>query len=295
MQSIEQAIFATVAYADIFQYPLTVSEIHRYLTGTKASVNEVQSALATSELLDERLSHVSEYYTLAGHEENLGLRRQRGAISAQLWPRAVRYGSWIGDLPYVRMVAVTGSLAVDNASESADLDYLIVTRPGRLWLTRAMVILMARMASRRGDLICPNYFLSERALVLSDRNLFTAHELAQMVPITGLPVYQRMRKLNNWVSDYLPNAGVSFWASTPPPPYLQFLRPAIENALSLTPFDWLERWEKERKVKKFGLRLSESFEACFNADQCKGHFGNHSLRVQTAFNERMRALEEVFA
>src|SRR5260370_36997232 len=78
---------------------------------------------------------------------------------------------------------------------------------GRVWLCRAIVVGLVRTAALRGVELCPNYFLSERALVLDERNLFTAHEAAQMVPLTGIETYQRMRTLHRWTETFLPNAG----------------------------------------------------------------------------------------
>ena len=60
----------------------------------------------------------------------------------------------------------------------------------------------------RAITLCPNYFLAESALRLSTQNLYTAHELTQMVPLFGLPVYQAMRRLNTWTDRFLPNAQV---------------------------------------------------------------------------------------
>src|SRR5205085_8843103 len=117
---------------------------------------------------------------------------ERASVATDYWHRAIHYGHIMGGLPFVRMVAVTGALAMDNIADG-DVDYLVVTEPGRLWLCRALIVGLVRVAALRGTELCPNYFLSERALVLHERNLFIAHEVAQMVPVAGLETYQRMR------------------------------------------------------------------------------------------------------
>ena len=104
------------------------------------------------------------------------------------------------------MVAVTGSLAVNNVDAAADIDFLIVTEIGRLWLCRAMIIMLVKLAAKRGVWLCPNYFLSTRALHFDDRNLFSAHEIVQMVPISGRRVFRQLLEENQWVTDFLPNA-----------------------------------------------------------------------------------------
>src|SRR5215211_8456884 len=43
--SIEQAVLRTVAYADVFDHPLTVPEAHRYLVGVAAPAASVHAAL----------------------------------------------------------------------------------------------------------------------------------------------------------------------------------------------------------------------------------------------------------
>ena len=114
------------------------------------------------------------------------LRVERDQASLLLWPPALSYGAWLARLPFVRMVALTGALAMRNASaDDDDLDYVLVTAPGRVWLARAFAIVLVRLAKRRGVVVCPNYVLAESALAQDKHDLFMAHEVAQMVPIYG--------------------------------------------------------------------------------------------------------------
>ncbi|MDD5369264.1 MAG: hypothetical protein PHQ40_09270, partial [Anaerolineaceae bacterium] len=275
MEPIERAVYATLAYADIFQYPLTEVETHRYLIGYRATRDAVHQALASSRFLQSKVCSYAGYYTLVGKESNLEHRQKRQKISSYLWPRAIRYGNWISKIPYVRMVAVTGSLAMNNAARDADLDYLVVTRQGRLWMARAMVVLLVRLASRWGDIVCPNYFITDDHLHFDEHNLFAAHEVVQMVPITGLPVFERIREINAWAWQYLPNATSSYVEMPSDGFYQRTLRPALDSILRLPPGDWFERWEMHRKLRRFGRLSPLHPEACFSPTQCKGHLDDH--------------------
>ncbi len=293
MPILEGAILDALAYADIFQYPMTPDEIHRYLIGVKASLPEVGAALDNMETQQGIIECRDGLYTLPGRAHLVAIRHRRRQAAARLWPQAIHYGGLISHLPFVRMVAVTGSLAMNNGEPPADVDYLIVTRPGRLWLARAMVILLVRWAAARGCVLCPNYFLSETALALPERDLFTAHELVQMVPLSGFAVYAAMRRLNGWMAGYLPNALEPWWTGIDTgvkPPILQRLGELILRAPI---FNRLERWEMERKVRKFAMQPGSHLETRFDAGHCKGHFGAHENRTLSAFQERPQVQEEV--
>src|SRR5687768_1562392 len=165
-QALHRAIVHAVAYGDVFDYPLTASEIWRYLVGVEATRAEVARALLGDSLVPATLCHHDGYFCLRGREHVIPVRRYRAGIADEMWPAAVRYGRIIGRLPFVRMVGITGALAADNVERDADIDYLVVTAAGRVWLCRAAVIALVRWAGRRGVSMCPNYFLSEEALVL---------------------------------------------------------------------------------------------------------------------------------
>lgn len=287
---LETAILEAVIYADVFDYPVTAQEIHRYLVACQADLAGVQQALERSLLPHGRLECRSGYFFLPGRVALVALRQRRAAIARALWRHARVYGGWIARLPFVRMVAVTGALAVDNVDDDADIDYLIVTEPGRLWVCRALVIGLVRWAGLRGHAICPNYFLSERALVIGERNLYTARELAQMVPIAGVPVYESMRRLNAWADQFLPNATGLPRESAAAPVAGSVVRSWLEGALRTSLGGRLEDWEMRRKVAKFGSRMagaSAPDEVAFCADWCKGHFDGHAHAVLHSFSQRL--------
>jgi hypothetical protein len=284
---LERAIVQTLAYADVFDYPLTADELHRYLIQTRASRGTIKAILANSQ--HANVARVGRYFTLAGRESTVETRKARLHIATPYWRKAVHYGRIIGSLPFVRMVAVTGALAMDNLADD-DIDYLIVTEPGRLWLCRALVVGLVKTAALRGIELCPNYFISERALELEERNLFTAHEVTQMVPIAGLPTYQRLRDLNRWTEAYLPNAAG-------PPRRIAHssragdrTRRVLEHTLRSRLASPLERWEMRRKMTKLGQRSNGHAEASFGPDWCKGHFGDHGQLTLSRYHARLEQL-----
>jgi hypothetical protein len=297
LNDLERAIVEAVIYADIFDYPLTAAEVHRYLPHVEASPAMVAAALQDGRLIPTHLWRHGDYFLLPGRETAVASRELRASYARCLWPRAEHYAHIIASLPFVRMLAVTGSLAVDNVDAGGDIDYLIVTESGRLWLCRALVILVVRAAARWGDALCPNYFVSERALLFQERNLYTARELAQMVPLAGLATYCRLRQLNRWTESFLPNAGG-------PPRQVEERnhgrapwRSVAESVLRSPLGGWLERWEMTRKLHKFERQRAQfdqqngSSETQFGVDWCRGHFEGHGARTLGVFAQRLRALE----
>lgn len=294
LSTLDQAILQTLAYVDMYDYPLTVDEIHRYLIARQATKSEISGALENGRLAARYIENRDEYYFLAGRTAVVDTRRRRAKASAKLWPHAVYYGRLLSALPFVSMVAVTGSLAVDNIDENADIDYLIVTEPDRLWLSRAMAIIIVRRAARHGIALCPNYFISERALYFDKHDLYAAHEIAQMVPLTGLKIYNRLREANPWVTDFLPNANLAAQRkltqvkSLPAP--VRGARRLGEITLRTRPGGLLEQWEMNRKVRRFSLQAAP--ETAFSADYCKGHFEAHGQQTLSEFSNQWQKLME---
>ncbi len=289
--NIETAILQTVVYADIFDYPLTPAEIHDYLIATPATAHEVAAAIENSAWLRTRLAVTRGWVTLQGRQSLAEVRALRGQSSARLWPLARRWAAVIGALPFVRMVAVTGALAVDNAPAGDDIDYMLVTTPGRVWLARALAVAVVRVARLLGVGLCPNYVLAQSALSQQQRDLYVAHDLAQMVPLVGRAAYDALREANTWAAGCLPQALCPLRAE----PELSLarwqagLQHAGEWLLGGRLGDALERWERERKLRKFAPVAGQACSAAeLDADRVKGHFDDHGYPILQQFNARVQ-------
>jgi hypothetical protein len=281
-----QSVFHTLAYADVFDYPLTAPEVYRYLTSTKGTIEEVRRALSDKSLFTQ----TGEYFTLWGREAIVETRKRRAQVAARLWRKATRYGRIIASLPFVKMVAVTGSLAMNNTDEGKDIDFMIVTAPNHLWTCRALALLIARVAKLEGTSLCPNYLITTNALELKERSLYVAHEFAQMIPLSGMEVYNEICQRNAWIEGYLPNASgmPELLEGTESVKTYSTIQRVLETLFSQPFGQWLEKWEMNRKIDRLTRKQSHSFESYFSADVCKGHIDKHGENVVTALAVRLR-------
>ena len=212
MTQLQKAVLKTLAYADIFDYPLTLQEIERWLIKFKAPSSKIKTTIQNAKLIQAKKG----FYFLNGKEELLELREKREKWSQNKLKIAQKVAKWLKLVPTISMVAVTGALAMNNADEEDDIDLLIVTRRDRLWLTRLFTVFLVELVARRRrpgdkkvkDKICLNMFLTEDCLRIppKEQNLFSAHEVYQLKPIWDRnEVYQKFLAANRWSKNFLPN------------------------------------------------------------------------------------------
>ncbi|MBI3153419.1 MAG: hypothetical protein HYZ21_14905 [Chloroflexi bacterium] len=289
ISDLERAILETLAYSDIFDHPLTVDELHRFLT-VSAAKDEVYACV---ENMDGVLSN-REYYFLSDRTDIVEVRNQRVENSRRAFNRALFYGRILGSLPFVRMVALTGSLAMLNLSKNRDMDYMLVAKPGRVWTARAFALLFGRLARLFGDVICPNVIVSERALAWNARNIYTAREFAQMIPVSGLRVFNQLRAANLWVNDFLPNLNLDSDSSlSDKKVHTSIFQKLTEFLLNNKLGDLFESWEMTRKITRFKKQKGYGVETNFSADICQGNFDHHGSWAMKAYEERLLALTAV--
>jgi len=207
---LDLAILKTIVYFDLFNYPVTLSEIHHYLSEIRATIKNVQTALRESPFLQERIARAFPFYYLKNRQNLVSIRLKRQEYCQKKWPNATKIARLLSHLPFVRMVALTGSFVMENADETGDIDFYIVTDTRCVWFLRFVISYLCRVISRFGTRLCPNYFTSVRSLdFFSEHSLCLAHDLLQMKVLYGHSLYHELAQQNQWVFSYLPNASFS--------------------------------------------------------------------------------------
>jgi hypothetical protein len=201
----EKSILRAIAYFDIFHYPISKEEIRPFL-----------SASPDADLIDEAMEQlVSQGHIFCHHEfyslhnnSLLAHRRIEGNLRAKkLLKKAFKIGRFLFGFPFVRAVCISGSLSKHFADEHADIDFFIITRANRLWLARTLMHLFKKLTFLTGHqhFFCMNYYIDEENLLIPDQNIFTAIEIASLLPVSRNQTTNRFLEMNHWCLQYLPD------------------------------------------------------------------------------------------
>jgi hypothetical protein len=294
---VEEKIIHTLLYYDIFNYPLKAEEIFWFLGAPQSSPGELEKKLISL----KRKGVVFQFgnlFSIQNNEAN-ALRRIRGNEEAKkALPKAAKQAKLIGKFPFVRSVMASGSLAKGFMDKDSDLDFFIITEPKRLWIARTLLVAYKRIFlfnSHRH--FCVNYFLDSDHLQLDEKNLFTATELATVIPLFGKEFYLRLHEENAWIAKLLPNyqskstEGVSIshrgFVKRMTEAFINFLFPERVDAFfqSLTKNRW------QRIYRKF--YAEQDFQIAFKSRNytSKNHPNHYQQKVQDMLNCKIQKFD----
>lgn len=286
----ELAVLRAVIYASLFDYPLTLEQLEASL-GVRAQADVIAGWWRTSEFLQATVEHHDGWFFRAGQRELIETRARREALSRDLLDRDRNVLAMVSSIPFVRMVALSGSLAHLNAEGSADLDLFVITAPSRVWSVTLAVLVIARLLGWRRRL-CLNYVVSERAMAIAPRDLFSANQIIHLRPITGHRVFERFVKTNAFVRDFYPNfdtgSRLSAISSRP-----ASWRRWVESTLSIGIAPAMERMS--RALYGWHLRRRAAFwqsrdQVRLEPECLKLHTSSHRASTLARFDAAMAAL-----
>ena len=204
MSDARKNILATLAYFDLFTYPLTMEEVYFFLPA-KVNFDEFENALLG--LAEDRvIFKFDKLYTLK-NDYFLAERRQKGnAKAAGLIAIARKVGDLLIRFPYVRGIAISGSLSKNFADDDSDIDLFIITAKNGLWIARTIMHCFKKLTFlvKKENYFCMNYYIDEEDLVIHENNIYTATEVATLMPLCGDTVFEQFYTANAWTRSFLP-------------------------------------------------------------------------------------------
>ena len=259
----QSAVLRTLLYFDLFEHPLTEKEIFNLLRSRQQSASEVLRALG--ELCSDGILHAQDgFYFMPGKNASIQRRLKGEAHAAVALKTAMKFSRRIARFPFVRGIALSGSISKNFMDNQSDIDYFILTTPGRMWVARTLLVLYKKiflLNSRKN--FCVNYFLSEDNMEVPDKNIFTSTEVSFLIPTYNYDLYMRFRNANTWAADFLPNfplRGQNYLVSLK----RNGLKNFLERILSGSPGSWLDTFFFRLTLKFWKKKFSHFDESTFD-------------------------------
>jgi len=268
---LEKEVLKTIRYFSFFNYPPNFEEIYTFL-GKKATKKKVEEVLGDLECQKkikkiEDFKKVIRYWLQVTSKDTVGeygIKKSKvnppaGGQKSKVWKYNQKYlfsqeklQNWrvrlylkiLSFFPQIKLIGLSGSLAMMNAGKNDDIDLFIITAKKRLFTGRIIALFLAEVLGLRkkfgivqnnseefgkiqkspkifrfypmkadlADLskkVCLNLFFDESDLAVPEfkRNEYVAHEVLQMKPIVNKDgVYERFLAANSWVFKIFPNA-----------------------------------------------------------------------------------------
>jgi len=289
-----KSIIQTLAYYDIFNYPLKSDEVFRFLSIKDVTENDVERELNAMHK-QGLIFKFNEFFSLQNSINNI-TRRMRGNAEAEKYMTlAAKKATLIMRFPFVRSVMASGSLSKGYMDEKSDLDFFIVTQPGKLWIARTLLVLYKRIfLFNSHKYFCVNYFVDEDHLDIEEKNIFTATELATIIPLCGAEQYRSLHQTNGWLIDFFPNYTARPTSHITPTP-VRGIKKLIETIIGLLTGDWLNtvfmkmtlnRWKKLYQQNY----SSADFQIAFKTRTylSKNHPKHYQKKVTELYQEKLR-------
>lgn len=169
---LREAILKTIAFFDLFEYPLTSYEIWNNLN-KKVKLSEIEGIL----IQEKAISQKNGFYFLLGREEIIITRQKRHNYSVRKMKIAQHFTYLFSFCPFVKVVALANSIGQFNLRDGSDIDFFIITKARRIWLSRLYCAGLAKIlnsrptANNKKDKICLSFFISEEHSNLDDLRL----------------------------------------------------------------------------------------------------------------------------
>jgi hypothetical protein len=284
-------VLSTLIYFDIFNYPLTTEEI--FERSNINSLYETEKALKL--LVSAKAVFLSNGFYTVRNDNYLSNRRTKSNKKAKQYIRIAKIvASVIRHFPYVRSAMLSGSVSKMCADKKSDIDYFIITEPGRLWITRFLFILVQKFIFFNSvKFFCYNYMIDSNHLQISNRSFYNAIEIVTLVPVYNGELYKTFLEKNKWSNYFFPNYPQYDVSKLPNKNSL--FKKVTEAMLNNKLGEWLDklimRKAEQTWKRKFPAVFNKSKELKLSRHTAKAHTKGHYSNIMNEYEAKLKAYE----
>jgi hypothetical protein len=289
-------VIKTIAYFDLFDRPLTSGEVWRWLwaDGNSAGVSLREIILALETLKEKQILREENgvFYLFDRKREIIFTRESRYRSSVRKWRRARRWANFFSGLPGVKMVSVGNTLSYNNAKDSSDIDFFIITAPGAIWRTRFFCAAAAALFNLRPkngnnrDKLCLSFFATTLALNFSQLggdeklgDVYMRYWIRLMRPLAGY---------KNAIESFFKENCIN--AEGPAITPSKFWQIALAP-LALLPKNFLKQWQKNHFPPAIKMAEEKNNGSVIISDNIlKFHINDRRAQIFKEWTERVSVL-----
>lgn len=300
MEELQKNISRTLLYFNIFSHPLKAEEIFTYLRQNSVPFDIFNKHLNNS-INNNSIPYGCKdgYYYIKPHSEFIESRISKENYSLKMWKRAAWATKVIKVFPFVRAVMITGSLSKNSSDKSSDLDFMVITSPNRLWISRTLLMLFKKIFLLNSyKYFCINYFITENNLEIEDKNFFTAVEIITIKSAFNHILVNKFVEANNWVKQFFPNYIINdpsqhkckFELSQKTSLFQKFLEKLIPKFIANKLDNYFLKITKQHWQKKYHYLNKVDFEHMFKSSECisKAHPGNMQKNILSLYEQQLK-------
>lgn len=313
-QSLEKAVISTLVYFDIFNYPLTETEIKKWLyvrqenSHKNYTLYEIKNAFGNSRYLNDRINFAKGYYFLKGRDELVARRNKNHIVGIPRWKKLQKICRLLKVIPFVRMIAACNTMAINDIKPTSDIDVFIIVKSGRIWVTRFMITSIVSLIGQWrhkdsiANKICLSFYTTEDNLNFNNLakqpyDIYLIYWIALVVPLLDRGTYQEFMRANQWIKQYLPNIypyqAVEYEREVALGGPLDLIRSVFQKLLSGKFGDRLE--QKVRKIQRkkmeknyFSAAKKKDTDVIISDKMLKFHEVDKRNEFREKFEKRLR-------
>ena len=304
---LSKQIIITLAYSDVFDYPLSLEEIYLAINypATKEEIKQELTHLVNKKFIflfdNQEDSKTISWFSLQNNESIIIKRKIRNNNAKIFLERAKKISLTIGKMPFVRSVMISGSLSKNCIDDTSDIDYFIITAPEKVWIVHSLLVFYRKFFLKNKKELCCNYTIDTLSLHIKHHSQYVATEITTVLPTFGQESYQDFIKNNDWIKNFFPHfilkenenkatdLKLSFWKNLLKKSIEKSLNNSIGRQLNLFLMRRIEkRW---RKFHKDNSLFTEEV-ISLTPNIAKGHGIRYHESIMKTFEEKIKQFEE---